>query len=232
MFWVFLDATQLQNGTVRISGPTGHHLARVLRVRPGERGVAVASGHEHEIEVTGVEGGQVSGRVITARPIRGEPSIAVTVVQAVLPNPDFDAVIEAGTAVGARCFIAVQAARSLPRPVASRLPRWRSIAAAAAEQSHRGMVPEVLGPLPLKGALDRLDGSRLIVLDPRSTMALTEALDGSPAYALAVGPEGGWSDDELALMASRGGIAVNLGPRILRARLAPVVATAILVQQS
>ena len=48
---------------------------------------------------------------------------------------------------------------------------------------------------------------------------------------MAVGPEGGWTDGELSLMRERGGVAVNLGPRILRARLAPVVAAAILVQQ-
>jgi 16S rRNA (uracil1498-N3)-methyltransferase len=57
------------------------------------------------------------------------------------------------------------------------------------------------------------------------------AVDGSSAYTLAVGPEGGWSDAELSLMRERDGVMVNLGPRILRARLAPVVAAAILVQQ-
>jgi len=59
---------------------------------------------------------------------------------------------------------------------------------------------------------------------------LLDALDGSPAYAMAVGPEGGWTDHELSVLRERG-VAVNLGPRILRARLAPIVAAAILVQQ-
>jgi 16S rRNA (uracil1498-N3)-methyltransferase len=69
------------------------------------------------------------------------------------------------------------------------------------------------------------------VLEPSASIPLMRAIDGSDAYTIAVGPEGGWTDAELSLMRERGGVMVNLGPRILRARLAPVVAAAILVQQ-
>ena len=69
------------------------------------------------------------------------------------------------------------------------------------------------------------------MLDPSGSLPLVQAIDGSDRYTIAVGPEGGWTDTELSLMRERGGVAVNLGPRILRARLAPVVAAAILVQQ-
>jgi 16S rRNA (uracil1498-N3)-methyltransferase len=69
------------------------------------------------------------------------------------------------------------------------------------------------------------------VLEPSAPAPLARAVDGSEAYTIAIGPEGGWTDTELSLMRERGGVFVNLGPRILRARLAPVVAAAILVQQ-
>src|SRR6202521_6417021 len=231
MFWTFVEASEVAGGRVAIGGPQGHHLARVLRVRPGERGVAVSNGREYEIEVVEVVGNRVVGRVVGDRTVQGEPAISITLLQAVVPNPDFDAVIEAGTAVGIGRFIAVQAERSVARPAASRLTRWQAIAGSAAEQSHRGAVPEIVGPVSLLAALDQARDARLVVLEPSALLPLLQAIDGSDAYTIAVGPEGGWTDAELSLMRERDGVFVNLGPRILRARLAPVVAAAILVQQ-
>jgi 16S rRNA (uracil1498-N3)-methyltransferase len=231
MFWTFVEASAVAPGRVVIAGPQGHHLARVLRVRPGERGVAVSDGVEYEIEVVEVGGNRVVGRVVGDRPVQGEPGVAITLLQAVLPNPDFDAVIEGGTAVGIGRVIAVQAERSVARPAAQRLVRWEAIAGSAAEQSHRGAVPKVAGPVSLAAALEQAGGAKLLVLEPSASMPLVRAIDGSIAYTIAVGPEGGWTDTELSLMRERDGVFVNLGPRILRARLAPVVAAAILVQQ-
>ncbi|HXN04737.1 MAG TPA: RsmE family RNA methyltransferase [Candidatus Acidoferrum sp.] len=230
MFWTFVETTPALGGSVQIDGKKGHHLARVLRVRPGERGVAVFARREYELEVIAVDGARINARVLTDRPARGEATTAVTLLQAVLPNPDFDAVLEGGTAVGIRCVVAVQSARSVGRPPAGRLNRWEAIVESAAEQSHRGEIPNVTGPLPLSSALDQASG-RLLALDPGASLPLGQAIDGSAAYTIAVGPEGGWTDDELAMLRARGGVAVNLGPRILRARLAPLVAAAILVQR-
>ena len=231
MFWTFVDAPDVIDRRVVIAGLQGHHLARVLRVRLGERGVAVSQGTEYEIEVVEVGGGRVVGRIVADRPVQGESPVAITLLQAVLPNPDFDAVIEGGTAVGIERFIAVQAERSVARPAPQRLARWQAIASSAAEQSHRGAVPEIVGPVPLAAALQQAGGATLLVLEPSGSLPLARAIDGSDKYTVAVGPEGGWTDAELSLMREQGGVAVNLGPRILRARLAPVVAAAILVQQ-
>ncbi len=231
MFWTFVDASEIADGRVAIDGPRGHHLARVLRVRSGERGIAVSQGTEYEVEVVEVGSRRVVGRIVGDQPVQGEPRVRITLLQAVLPNPDFDAVIEGGTAVGIGRFIAVQAERSVARPAAQRLDRWRAIAQSAAEQSHRGQVPQVEGPVSLPTALQQSGGTRLLVLKPSASVPLSRAIDGSAAYTIAVGPEGGWSEAELSLMRERSGMMVNLGPRILRARLAPVVAAAILVQQ-
>jgi 16S rRNA (uracil1498-N3)-methyltransferase len=231
MFWTFVDATPALGGSVQIDGKRGHHLARVLRVRPGERGVAVFAGREYDVEVVALAGARVDARVLTERPARGEPGTTVRLLQAVLPNPDFDAVLEGGTAVGIRQFVAVQAARSVGRPPAGRLSRWEAIVESAAEQSHRGAIPTVTGPATLSLALGEASDSRLLALDPAASLPLAQAIDGSSAYTIAVGPEGGWTDDELATLRGRGAVAVNLGPRILRARLAPIVAAAILVQR-
>jgi 16S rRNA (uracil1498-N3)-methyltransferase len=231
MFWTFVETTPAVGGSVHIDGKRGHHLARVLRVRPAERGIAVFAGREYELEVVAVDGSRIEARVLTDRPARGEASTAVALLQAVLPNPDFDAVLEGGTAVGIRQIVAVQAARSIGRPPAGRLSRWEAIVESAAEQSHRGAIPTVRGPVTLSSALDGLASSRLLALDPGAPVPLGQAIDGSAAYTIAVGPEGGWTDEELSTLRARGAVSVNLGPRILRARLAPIVAAAILVQR-
>jgi 16S rRNA (uracil1498-N3)-methyltransferase len=232
MFWTFLDSGSLEGNRVTIEGAEGHHLARVLRVRVGEEGVVVSAGREYDVKVTEVGQSTIGGEIVADRPVRNEPTVRVTLLQAVLPNPDFDAVIEAATAVGIDGFIAIQAARSVARPSSDRLLRWRSIARSAAEQSHRGEVPSVIGPLTLDAALAGDTNGPLIVLEPRAPLTLPRAMNGSDRYTIAVGPEGGWTEAELERMREGDAILVNLGPRILRARLAPVVAAAILVQQS
>jgi 16S rRNA (uracil1498-N3)-methyltransferase len=83
----------------------------------------------------------------------------------------------------------------------------------------------------LASALGVASDSRLLALEPSAGLSLAQAIDGSAAYTIAVGPEGGWTDEELATLRARGAVAANLGPRILRARLAPIVAAAILVQR-
>ncbi len=228
MIWVFTEPEQLNEHTVEITGPKGHHLARVLRVRPGEKGVAVCRNREYGFQVERVQGDRVLGRIREVRPVTSE-TIEVTLVQAVLPNPDFDAVVEAATALGVSRMVPVLAARSVARPPASRQRRWQAIAESAAEQSRRGRIPEVTPALDLQGALAYTTGSRLLILDPAGTTPLRSAIQDGTPHALAAGPEGGWTEEEVSRLAGAGGVRVSLGPRILRARLAPIAAVAILV---
>lgn len=225
--WVFAEPEQLEGGQLRLDGARGRHLARVLRVRPGERGVAVCQGLAHRFTITGVEGDRVTARIDEVAPASGEPGRPLVLLQALLPQADFDAVLEAATQVGVTHFYPVRAARSIGRGGPERLARWRAILESAAEQSHRGAVPSIVGPLGLEDALGAVQGLRLLVLDPAAGASLPRPSPPDPV-AIAVGPEGGWAPDELAAMTAAGGSRVTLGPRILRARLAGVVAAAIL----
>lgn len=228
MFWVFVTPDQLQGGELSLEGAGGRHLARVLRVTAGERGVAVCGGLAHHLTVTAVDGNRVRGRVDEVLPAGGEPLHPTVLLQAVLPHSDFDAVLEAGTQVGITRFIPVRAARSVGRGGVERLQRWRAVLRSAAEQSHRGAIPAIDPPADLERALASVRDSRVLVLDPTAPRPLTPPVPPGP-LAIAVGPEGGWTESELDLMRAAGGIAFTLGPRVLRARLAGVVAAAILI---
>jgi 16S rRNA (uracil1498-N3)-methyltransferase len=232
MFWTFIPVAPTAGREFAIDGQKGHHLGRVLRVRPGERGVAVTNGRRYDLEVVQVHGDRVLARVLDDQPTDESP-VALTLLQAVLPNADFDAVVEAVTAIGIKRLVAIQAARSVRHPGADRRARWLAVAESAAEQSHADRVPEVDGPMALDAALESLDSRVLVlVLDPAATRLLSDTVERGRAHTLAVGPEGGWTDEELARFARAGATAVSLGPRILRARLAPIVAAAILLHQS
>jgi 16S rRNA (uracil1498-N3)-methyltransferase len=229
LFWIFLKEDQLGQNPLQITGVKGHHLARVLRIRPGEEGVAVAGGRQYLLRVESVKGDAITASIGQAQPAGGELPVRVSLVQAALPNPDFDQVLEAGTALGISRFLPVLAARSVARPAAERVKRWRSIVESAAEQSHRGALPVVEVPASLGETLARVADSRLLALDPGASQGLRQAAGTAASYALAVGPEGGWTQDELAVLRRAAGIPVSLGPRILRARLAPIIAAAILI---
>ncbi len=232
MLWIFVRPDQLAHGRITIAGPRAHHLTRVLRVRPGERGVAVCQRVEHVFEVDRVERDRVLGRLLETRPNRTEPSVPVTLLQAILPHAEFDAVLEAATALGVSRFIPVRAARSVARPAEDRSTRWRAIVESAAEQSHRGEIPEVLKALSLAEALASCADTRLLVLDPSASASLREGVVAGEAHAIAIGPEGGWTEDEVERMLAAGALRVGLGPRILRARLAGIAAAAILMDHA
>ena len=231
MFWVFVPREQVGPETVEFTGAKAHHLARVLRVRPGERGVAVADGREYHLEVAAVQPDHVRGRILEVH-ASGEAGVAVTLIQALLPNPDFDAVVEGATAVGVSRILPVQAERSVAKPSASREARWRAIAESAAEQSRRDQMPEIAKPARLSDAIRAVGSARILALHPGAPTRLRTAAAGERLIALAAGPEGGWTPDEVRSLVEAGASTVTLGPRILRARLAPVIATAILIDQA
>ena len=232
MFWLFVPAANVGQEAVVFTGPKAHHLARVLRVRRGEAGVAVSDGREYQIEVSSVQPQRVEGRIRQVRANATEPAVSVALLQAILPNPDFDAVIEGATAIGVSRILPVAAARSVAHPAAARIERWRAIAESAAEQSRRGRVPEVALPASLADAVRTAGGVRLLALHPEAAARLRPVGPDEVSVALAVGPEGGWTPAEIGILVEAGGTPVTLGPRILRARLAPVIAAAILIHQA
>src|SRR5438876_658485 len=162
---------------------------------------------------------------------QNETAATMSVARCSRSEPWRGVVMLANTTSPAGASVAGKAARSIGRPPAGRLSRWEAIVESAAEQSHRGVIPTVTGPVTLSSALAHASDSRLLALDPSASLPLAQAIDGSAAYTIAVGPEGGWTEEELASLQDGGAVAVNLGPRLLRARLSPIVAAAILVHR-
>ncbi len=209
-----------QDGRVAIEGEDARHLARSLRSRPGEViDVVDRAGLLLRVRLDRVSDARVEGAVEASLPHRPEPGLKLTVAVAMLPSAALESALARCTELGAHAFVVVQAARSVGR-AGAKPARWSAICREAAMLAGRLVVPEVVGPLSLTAALGA--ASNPVLLDRRGGVRLAELELGGKAELL-VGPEGGWTDAEIELVAQR----ATLGPRNLRAENAAAAAVAV-----
>ena len=196
-------------------------------------------GAEYEVTLTAVGPKEAVGRVVSTRPAAGEPKVQLTLFQSLLIREKFEWVLQKATEVGVTQIVPVLTARGLVRTKQieeNKLDRWRRIVTEAAEQAHRGRIPRIEPVIPFDDVFSRFVGfDRFLIAAPLQTVSLREALQGmgrpDPAIALLIGPEGGFSDEEVALARDKGAMAVGLGPRILRTETAAVVACALILYE-
>jgi 16S rRNA (uracil1498-N3)-methyltransferase len=210
--------------------PAAHHIADVLRARQGERIVLF---HMRELYDAVVEDPSRSGLAVSVEGVRQSPFSPhpVVLLQAIIRPALLDDVVHVCAPLGVHRFILYAAARSQPWNVAGRLERLRQVALSSAEQAETGDVPMVELATGLQGALSCAGPvDSLIMMSPRAASTMMElardgalALDGS--VVVAVGPEGGFSEPEEALLIERGALAVRLSTGILRSELAGFAAT-------
>lgn len=222
---------QLDAGTVTVTGAEAEHLARVLRVRPGQPVTAFdGAGSEAHGAVTAVESGRVSLQLGEPVPAQVEASLAISSCVALLKGDKLADVIRMSTELGVSEFRPFIGRHSDVRELSERkLIRLRRVAAEAARQSGRAVVPHVHEAVPLSRLLAAVSG-RSLHADPRAQLTLNEAVQPEPGeVSIFTGPEGGFSDDELEQLQAAGSSGVRLGARILRAETAPVALAAALL---
>lgn len=205
---------------VVIEGADARHLARSLRARPGELiDVVDPDGWMLTVRLESISDTRIEGAVASEREHAPEPQRHVVVAIAHLPSTALELVLSRCTEVGASAFHIVQAHRSVAR--GARTERWQTIIREAAMLAGRLRVPLVAGPSPLAEVVAERPNPVMLVRGsaPLATVSLAREV------TLLIGPEGGWTDAELALVPDHAG----LGPRNLRADTAAIVATAIAV---
>ncbi|WP_407539909.1 16S rRNA (uracil(1498)-N(3))-methyltransferase [Deinococcus radiomollis] len=194
---------------------------RVLRLRPGAT-LRVFDGQGAEADATLIrldEGGAMLELGEAVQNNRETPQ-PITLAVALLKGDKLSDVVRAGTELGVTTFQLLQTRHAdVPEIGEQKLVRLRRIAAEASKQSRRAVTPEVLAPVPLTRLT--LVGQGFLA-HPGSTARLTETLDWQTAVTLVSGPEGGFSDAEVAALTALGFTAITLGPRILRAETAPL----------
>ena len=204
---------------VVIEGADARHLARSLRARPGETVQVVdPDGWMLSVRLDSISDSRIEGVVASEREHAPEPSRHVVVAIAHLPSTALELVLSRCTEVGASAFHIVQAHRSVAR--GARQERWQTIIREAAMLSGRLRVPIVAGPSTLTEVLQERPNPVMLVRSASTSLA---SMTLPREVTLLIGPEGGWTESELAMTGEHAG----LGPRNLRADTAAIVATAI-----
>jgi 16S rRNA (uracil1498-N3)-methyltransferase len=237
----FISASDLEGDRVRLSPEQSHQVHHVLRLRPGDIIVVLdGTGVEYDVTLTTAGSRETVGQVTGRRQARGEPAAEVTLFQSVLAREKFEWVLQKGTEVGVARFVPVLTERSLMRVrriEETKLARWRRILAEAAEQSHRGRIPEIEEIVAWKDAVLQLGhfDRALIAATSGPTCTIKESLrpgDKPPAsIAVLIGPEGGFSADEVRQACDSGAVPISLGPRVLRTETAAVVVPALVLHE-
>jgi len=226
--------TNAQAGdTVVLSGSEAHHAVAVRRVRVGEE---VTVGDGRGTWLTG-ECEQVSPREVVVRiASRADipaPAPRIVLAQALAKGDRDELAVQAATELGVDEIVPWQAARSVSRWDAAKAEkgraRWSSIVREAAKQAHRAWIPDV-SPLATTATLGAwAAASRVVVLEPNAAVRLTDldlAAPDARDVVLVVGPEGGISPDELALLEAAGATLVRMGETVLRTSTAGPAALA------
>ncbi len=149
---LFLPPEQISDDIAHILDADHQHLARVLRARAGEPLMLLDNaGNAFRAVLVSIGKTETIARIESRLELPEEPPVSVTVAQALGKGDKFEQVLQHGTEAGASVFVPVRAERCVVEipaaKVADRVARWRQIAKGAAEQSGRGRIPEVWGPL-------------------------------------------------------------------------------------
>ena len=238
--WTF--SPPATHSTASLTGDQAAHLARVLRAEPGQVYDVVAGGFLHRAEITSVSEQEVRFRL--HEELAADAALPLHLLLAIFKFDHMEWAIEKATELGISRITPILARRTerhLVQAAAKRCDRWRRIALEASKQSRRSNIPVIADPIALKAALEReATATRILLSETEQTTTLTEVLAASVAqtsappnadslftHALAIGPEGGWTPDEMSFFAQHNWQAVTLGPRILRAETAAIAAIAI-----
>jgi 16S rRNA (uracil1498-N3)-methyltransferase len=220
---------------VLIEGETADQIRRVLRMRPGDGVVLLdGMGNQYPAVLREVNKGEVVAVVGAPGPVETEPSVAVTMYLSLLNKADkFEWALQKCTELGAAAFVPLRAQRSMTTEISpSRRERWERIIQEAAEQSERGVLPP-LGPLA--NVIGRVGSELALIPEVRYGRPLAEVLrEAGPeirSMSLFIGPEGGFTEQEVEGAVEVGVIPVSLGPRILRAETAAVASLAIVMSE-
>jgi 16S rRNA (uracil1498-N3)-methyltransferase len=229
------------NPLVELPPDEADHLVRVLRLRAGDK-VRVFDGHGHEFLARIESTGRGATKVRLLEPLRAprEPSVRMTLALVVLKGEKVDAVVRDATMLGVARLQPIVSARAEVSASAvrrsHRVDRWRRIALSSAKQCGRAFVPTVEPPLGLEAFIEADTAElRLILTEPAEAAASEESLaslEARPAPATAsllIGPEGGWTGEEIAQAKQRGFLPLTLGTLTLRADAAPLVALSVLL---
>jgi 16S rRNA (uracil1498-N3)-methyltransferase len=231
----FVSPEAISGETFVISGSDAKHIATVLRMSARDHlTLLTGDGRECLGVITTVSRTDVTGRIVSTAPASGEPGVRIELIQCLPKGDKMDLVVRKCVEIGVSRVVPAISQRSVARPrqdqAERKAARWRRIAEEASKQCGRSAIPEVASLTTFAEAVTGPsdDWLKLIPFELESERSLKSELSDtrSKKIALCIGPEGGFSKEEVDLAVSHGFIPVTLGRRILRTETTGLVVAA------
>lgn len=228
VYRLFVERVQLKNHHLSLSSEQQHYLRRVLRLKVGERFVAMdGKGCCWLVKLT-----SSGGEILEALSEDNELPLEVTLIVALPKGNGFEEIVRCTTELGVRKLMPIISERTLLQPSDRKLSRWRKIATEAAEQSERQIIPQIFAPISFNQVITEISLSYLnshcyLAVARKNAPSLGKILLAAPELnkiVIATGPEGGWTEQEIEKAITCGFQPVSLGKRILRSITAPIMA--------
>ena len=227
----FFKPQQLHGNTVQLYEETAHHLLHVLRAREGEM-IMLCDGagtdYHATIEQINAKKLLLECKITRQSPSLTEPPTKITLYQGLPKGDKLETIIQKCVELGVYEIIPVVTSRSVARAKndTKKTIRYQRIAESAAGQSMRGIIPKINEPLNLTAAAQQLENAHfsLVAYEEEKEYSLKSALSQhlNKNINLWIGPEGGFTKEEIDTLTALGAVTVTLGPRILRTETAAI----------
>ncbi len=235
----YTEPENIENDLLTLSGPEAHHISKVVRLKKGDAlGVVDGIGNCYRCEIENSSKGKLVCCIVSRTRNFGEPSNFVTLASGLSVGAKFDEIIQKGVELGISRFVPLITEKSKvklddPKRLKRRFARWNKVALAAMKQCERSVLPEIDLPVQFEKLFEQIKNSgRKLLFDPGGKKNLYDIKlkkSGSD-ITLMVGPESGFSRNEVELAGENGSEIITLGKRILRAENAAPVISALVMQ--
>jgi 16S rRNA (uracil1498-N3)-methyltransferase len=238
----FVPHECIQGHSAIIKGQEALHIYKVLRLKQGEQiWIFDGTGIDYRCEIQNIQRENVVVRILDRFNSCAEPPINMTLFQSLPKSDKMDLIIQKSTELGVTGIVPIITERTVvniqEERIQSRLKRWRRIALEACKQCNRSVIPHIHDILPFKESLKLIKSFQLSLIpwEEENERGLKEVLkpleNGIKDICFLIGPEGGFTQEEINAARRRGGISVSLGPRILRTETAGMVLLSILMYE-
>ena len=228
-------ADEVSESHAALVGEHADHLIRTLRARVGQEFDIATGSAVRRGKVISIGDGRVDFEL--GEELGVHSSANITLLLSIFKFDRMEWAIEKCTELGVTKIVPVIARRTdahLAAASAKRVERWRKIALQAAEQSRRSAAAEITAPMRVQQVIKLGGATRILLNESEQDDTLREVLSthkGNDEILLAIGPEGGWAEDELQCFLHEGWISASLGSTILRVETAAIAATAITIAE-
>ncbi|MGF6990938.1 16S rRNA (uracil1498-N3)-methyltransferase [Lachnospiraceae bacterium PF1-21] len=226
----FVNEEAIEGEVIRITGDDVKHISQVLRMKIGEEATVTDESFFYQGKIQTISKEEVLFQVVSKRQIDTELPVKITLFQGLPKQDKLEVIIQKSVELGVHQVVPVETKRVIvkldEKKRLRRQERWQKVSESAAKQSGRGLIPEVTSPLSFKEAVQMASQLDTVLVpyeeagDIRNTRAVLEQVHPGERLGVFIGPEGGFSREEIEVLEGEGAKVITLGKRILRTETA------------